>query len=173
MMSQVYLGLGTNLGERRKNLRRAVRGVAEFCAITAVSPIYQTPPWGVAEQPPFLNLCLGGETTLAPHPLLAQLKAVEQALGREPTYRWGPRLIDVDLLFYADQIIKSERLRVPHPRLHERAFVLVPLADIAPDLVHPQLGRTAAELKTAVTTADIEQVGELDWQRSDGSGDDG
>lgn len=91
------------------------------------------------------------------------MKAVEKALGREPTYRWGPRLIDVDLLFYDDQIIESDRLRVPHPRLHERAFVLVPLADIAPDMVHPQLGQTVGALKTAVDTAGIEQVGELEW----------
>ena len=145
-MHTIYLGLGTNLGDRVANLQAALAGLAREMAVTAVSPIYQTPPWGVTDQPDFLNLCLVAQTDLSPTELLTFVKSLEVEIGREPAKRWGPRLIDIDLLFYANQIIETETLIMPHPQIAERAFVLRPLADVAPDFVHPVLGKTIAEL---------------------------
>jgi 2-amino-4-hydroxy-6-hydroxymethyldihydropteridine diphosphokinase len=154
-MSEIVLGLGTNLGNRLDNLQRAVAGLAEEMTITAVSPIYQTPPWGITDQPDFLNCCLTADSDLPPKELLIFIKNLETEIGRLPGKRWGPRLIDIDLLFYANQIVKTEKLTVPHPSLHERKFVLRPLADIVPDFVHPVLGQTVVELLTAVPPTDI------------------
>lgn len=153
-MQTIYLGLGTNLGDQMANLQAAVAGLAQKLVITAVSPIYQTPPWGVTDQPDFLNMCLAAQTDLSPEQLLTFVKTLETELGREPAKRWGPRLIDIDLLFAANQIIETEKLTVPHPRLAERAFVLYPLADISPNFVHPVLGKTIAAL-----AANIEDEG--------------
>ncbi|MCA9899546.1 MAG: 2-amino-4-hydroxy-6-hydroxymethyldihydropteridine diphosphokinase [Anaerolineales bacterium] len=149
-MQTIYLGLGTNLGDRAANLQAAIQGLAEKLVIAAVSPIYQTPPWGVTDQPDFLNLCLAAKTNLPPVELLTFVKNLEVELGRQPAKRWGPRLIDIDILFYANQLIETENMTIPHPRLAERAFVLRPLADIAPDFVHPALGETMADLAEKV-----------------------
>jgi 2-amino-4-hydroxy-6-hydroxymethyldihydropteridine diphosphokinase len=149
-MQTIYLGLGTNLGDRTANLQAAINGLAEKLEITAVSPIYQTPPWGVTDQPDFLNLCLAAQTDLPPIELLTFVKNLETELGRQPGQRWGPRLIDIDILFYADQIVETESITIPHPRLAERAFVLRPLAEIAPDFVHPIFGETVVSLADRV-----------------------
>ncbi|MEZ4592274.1 MAG: 2-amino-4-hydroxy-6-hydroxymethyldihydropteridine diphosphokinase [Chloroflexota bacterium] len=154
-MQTIFLGLGTNLGDREANLQAALDGLAEELVITAVSPIYQTPPWGVTDQPDFLNLCLAAKTDLTPVALLTFVKNLEVELGRQPTKRWGPRLIDIDILFYANQLIETENMIIPHPRLAERAFVLRPLADIAPDFVHPVLGETMAALAEKVVDEGI------------------
>jgi 2-amino-4-hydroxy-6-hydroxymethyldihydropteridine diphosphokinase len=149
-MHTIYLGLGTNLGDRAANLQAAVAGLAKKLNVTAVSPIYETPPWGITDQPDFLNMCLTAETDLPPNELLALLKTLEKEIGRAPGERWGPRLIDIDLLFYANQIIETEKLTIPHPELPERAFVLRPLVDVAPNFVHPVLGKTMAALAAKV-----------------------
>lgn len=145
-MSVLFLGLGTNLGDRQQNLQRAVNALTAGMRITAVSPIFETPPWGPTDQPTFYNCCLAAETDLTPQQLLSFIKEIENELGRIPTYRWGPRLIDIDLLFYDDIILEEDNLTVPHLRIAERAFVLAPLAAIAPDFIHPQTGQSMQAL---------------------------
>jgi 2-amino-4-hydroxy-6-hydroxymethyldihydropteridine diphosphokinase len=160
MVSQVFLSLGTNMGQRRVNLRRAVVGLTAGMTITAVSPVYETEPWGGVEQPSFLNLCLAGATSKTALDLLLFCKTVEVVLGRQPSVRWGPRLIDIDLLFYDDLIQQDKQLTLPHPRLEERAFVLAPLADIAADFVHPQNGLTVAQMLAAVDVSTVRKTAE-------------
>ena len=159
-MSQVLLSLGTNLGERRQNLRRAVRALDREMVVTAVSPIYETEPWGEPNQPDFLNICLAATTTQPPRQLLKSIKQIEQDLGREETYRWGPRLIDIDVIFYDDVVVAEEGLNIPHARLADRAFVLTPLADIAPDWVHPITGKTVVEMLNAVYSTAVRRLPE-------------
>lgn len=142
----IYLSLGANLGDRAANLRNAIAALPPAARVARASPVYETAPWGFRDQPPFLNQVIEAETDLAPHELLNALKAIETRLGRAPTFRYGPRLIDIDILFYADLILQTPELTIPHPHLHERAFVLVPLADLAPNLKHPLLHQTIAEL---------------------------
>jgi 2-amino-4-hydroxy-6-hydroxymethyldihydropteridine diphosphokinase len=132
-----YVGLGANLGDREETIRAAV---AELPDVVALSPLRETDPVGVTDQPQFLNGVAALETELAPRELLDVLLAVERRLGRERRERWGPRTIDLDLLLYGDEVIDEDGLKIPHPRLHERRFVLEPLADLAPQLVVPGLG---------------------------------
>jgi 2-amino-4-hydroxy-6-hydroxymethyldihydropteridine diphosphokinase len=146
-----YIAIGTNLGDRLANLRAALAALAPEIKALDESPVYETEPWGYVDQPPFLNMALRAGTDLAPHDLLDRLKGIEATLGRIPSFHNGPRLIDLDILFYDDLVLDTPALVIPHPRLHERAFVLVPLAKIAPDLVHPVLSLSVAQL---VETAD-------------------
>jgi len=141
-MAVVYLALGSNLGNRLENLRAAAQALPPQVKVQELSHVYETPPWGYTTQPSFLNLALRGETQLPPLELLRFLKELETRLGRVPSFQNGPRLIDLDILFYADLILNTPQLTLPHPRLQQRAFVLLPLADLAPDLVHPVLGET-------------------------------
>jgi 2-amino-4-hydroxy-6-hydroxymethyldihydropteridine diphosphokinase len=132
----VALGLGANLGDPAANLRRAVELLAQAgLHFEALSSLYRTKPWGVTDQPDFVNACALARTTLAPLALLDLIQQTEKALGRRRTRRWGPRAIDIDLLFHGDAHWRDERLILPHPGLLERAFVLLPLAEIAPDFI--------------------------------------
>ena len=149
-MPRAYLSIGSNLGGRVENCVIAVAKLAHKVKVLNVSDIYETEPWGttetVANQPEFINIAVEIETQLTPHELLATCKWVEEMMGRVPGERWGPRIIDLDVLLYEDQVIEDENLILPHPRMHERRFVLAPLAEIAPGVRHPALKRTAAEL---------------------------
>ena len=143
-----HLGLGTNLGDRWANLREALRLLAEEPGLRLLrcSQVYETEPWGVADQPRFLNCAAEVGVTLSPEALLARCKDVEEQLGRQPGLRWGPRLIDVDILLYDNQTVALPHLEIPHPRLHLRAFALTPLAELVPAAVHPSMGRSIGEL---------------------------
>jgi len=146
MNHHVYLALGTNLGDRLANLEALQEVLPPQVRVLTASPVYETPPWGVLDQPAFLNQVLEAETELSPHELLRFLKRLEIEMGRKSTVRYGPRLIDVDILFYDALVLESDGLVIPHPRLTERAFVLVPMADLAPKFVHPVLGETIEQL---------------------------
>jgi len=154
----VYVALGSNLGDRRGNLAAALQQLRAIMEITALSSLYETAPVGYLDQPLFLNMVCQGQTGLSPRELLKRAKAIETALGREPTFRDGPRVIDIDLIFYDDVQIKQDDLIVPHPRVAERAFVLAPLAEIAPDMVVPGSGQTVQELLRGVAQDGIKKI---------------
>ncbi len=150
-METVYLGLGSNLGNRQDNLNRALDFLSQRLRIGKVSSIYDTEPVGSINQPRFLNLVCQVYTSLTPVGLLALAKGIESKLGRVPAKSNASRPIDIDILFYGDQVIETPELIIPHPRLAERAFVLIPLAEIVPELVHPVSGKTIKELKKEVS----------------------
>ncbi len=150
-----YLGLGSNLGDRREILRRAAGALDE---VTVVSPVYETDPVGGVEQEAFYNIVVEVETRLNPHELLARCQELERAEGRVRTVRWGPRTLDVDLLLYGDRRIDTPDLVVPHPRMHERNFVMVPLLDIDPALVGHRL---LAGYDPATAIGEVRKVGPL------------
>ena len=153
----VYLAIGSNMGNRSANLKNAISNLPPQMDVKKKSKVYETPPWGHTDQPMFLNQVLMAKTYMQPEDLLGHLKRLETALGREPSFENGPRLIDIDILFYDDMVIDSPPLVIPHPRLHQRAFVLVPLNDIAPDLMHPVLERPVSELLLDVNRLEIVQ----------------
>src|SRR5512143_2421625 len=155
----VYLGLGTNMGNRAANLKEAIAALPPQMDLKARSKVYETPPWGYAEQEKFFNQVVKVKTYLEPEPLLKHIKRLEVALGRKPTFQNGPRLIDIDILFFDDLIFESPVLKIPHPRVHERGFVLLPLMELAPDLVHPVKQKTIRELIAACDLRGIIQVG--------------
>jgi 2-amino-4-hydroxy-6-hydroxymethyldihydropteridine diphosphokinase len=147
----VYLALGSNLGDRQKHLADALQYLRKALSLARVSSIYETEPVGYLDQPAFLNLVCQGTTNLSPLELLKFVKDAEVHLGREPTFRNGPRVIDIDILLYDDLCMQEEQLTIPHPRMAERAFVLVPLVEIAPDVIEPTKKRTAASLLASIS----------------------
>ena len=151
----VYLALGSNMGNRLSNLKAAVLNLTPQMTVKQKSSVYETPPWGFTEQDAFLNQVVKVTTYLEPEPLLRHLKRMETALGRVPNFQNGPRVIDIDILFFDNMIINTPPLVVPHPRLHERVFVLVPLAEIEPDFVHPILQRPINKILEDVDRSEI------------------
>jgi 2-amino-4-hydroxy-6-hydroxymethyldihydropteridine diphosphokinase len=137
-MSISYIGIGSNLGNRQENCFRAVeilekRGIK----VQKRSSLYETEPWGIKDQPRFINMVVQIETTLKPNDLLRVLKDIEREIGRQDSFHWGPRIIDLDILLFNALVLNEENLQIPHPYLHEREFVLRPLNEIAPDVIHP------------------------------------
>jgi len=155
MTHAIYLSLGSNLGNRAANLKEAISSLPPQITVKKRSNVYETPPWGYTEQDNFLNQVIMATTYLEPEPLLKHIKRLEVALGRKTTFRYGPRLIDIDILFYDDLVLDTPSLVIPHPHLHERGFVLLPMMDIAPDLMHPVQKKSIRELIARNSTSGI------------------
>jgi 2-amino-4-hydroxy-6-hydroxymethyldihydropteridine diphosphokinase len=153
----VYLALGSNLDDRLANLKQAITSLSPQMEVKAKSRVYETPPWGYADQPMFLNQVIKANTYLEFEPLLKHIKRLEIALGRTPSFKNGPRLIDIDILFYDHLILNTPSLVIPHPHMHERGFVLLPLMDIAPDLVHPVHKKSVREMIASCDVSGIRQ----------------
>jgi 2-amino-4-hydroxy-6-hydroxymethyldihydropteridine diphosphokinase len=146
-MNEVYLGLGSNVGDRLLNLNKAIELLSEKIQILKKSKIYISKAVGYTDQPDFYNMVLYGKTDLSPEELFNFIKDVEKNAGRVYRFHWGPREIDIDILFYNDLVYKSDKLNIPHPRLHERDFVLLPLIELNPKLFHPVLNKRVSDLK--------------------------
>lgn len=144
------ISIGTNLGKRKTNIKAALKELCAAGKLTSVSRIYRTKPYGLAGQPDFINLAVVLNTDLQPLELLNHLLSIEARLGRVRTERWGPRIIDLDIIFYNAAVINLPQLTVPHPDMHRRAFVLDPLLDICPDKVHPVLNKSVRELRKSL-----------------------
>ena len=155
----VYLALGSNLGNRTANLKEAIAALSPQMEVKARSKVYETPTWGHTEQAKFLNQVLKVKTYLEPEPLLRHLKRLETALGRVASFQNGPRLIDIDILFFDDLVFESAALVIPHPRVHERGFVLLPMMDIAPDFLHPVKQKSIQDLIAGCDLRGIVQLG--------------
>jgi 2-amino-4-hydroxy-6-hydroxymethyldihydropteridine diphosphokinase len=155
-MVEAYIALGSNLGDREANIKKAFDALKERIQIVKTSSLYETKPMYVEDQGWFLNCTAKIETNLAPEELLKFLKSIEQKLGRKTVKRNGPRTIDLDILFYGDQILKENDLQLPHPKIGERPFVLVPLAEIAPNLIHPVNKKTI-----------VDMLSELDYDKAE------
>ena len=155
----VYLSLGTNLGNRASNLKQAISLLPPQMTVKAKSKVYETPPWGYTEQDNFLNQAVKATTYLEPELLLKHIKRLETAMGRKASFRHGPRLIDIDILLYDDLILDTPQLTIPHPHMHERGFVLLPMMDIAPDLIHPVVKKSIRELTAVGNASGIEEYG--------------
>ncbi|MBI4848737.1 MAG: 2-amino-4-hydroxy-6-hydroxymethyldihydropteridine diphosphokinase [Nitrospirae bacterium] len=146
-MPTAYIGIGSNLGDREDNCGRAIRLLeANNIKVIKSSSMIETEPWGVEDQPMFINMAVEIETVLGPEELLSVLKKIEVETGRRPEKRWGPRVIDLDILLYDDLIMKTSELEIPHPHISEREFVLRPLAEIVPEKLHPVLKKSIREL---------------------------
>ncbi|HYM16482.1 MAG TPA: 2-amino-4-hydroxy-6-hydroxymethyldihydropteridine diphosphokinase [Dehalococcoidia bacterium] len=165
-MVRIFLGLGANVGNRRENLRMALRLLAARCTVVAVSSLYRSAAVVAEGQPPgpdYLNAACEIATDLPPADLLRFVKEIEHAVGRRPAARWSPRPIDIDILLYGDTCLDTPELTLPHPLLAERNFVVVPLAELAPEALHPALGCTVGRLAEEIDVAGLAHVEEPDW----------
>lgn len=164
-MATAYIGLGANLGDRMTTLRMAIQRLETLGRIAAVSSLYETEPVGYLEQPSFLNAVVALDTALAPANLMGRLLGIERDLGRARSFPNAPRTLDLDLLMVDDVILDTPELTLPHPRLHERVFVLVPLAEIAPEFVHPRIGKSVQELShTLPDQGGVEVAAAAGWE---------
>jgi|TARA_B110001454_G_C12709538_1_gene430129 2-amino-4-hydroxy-6-hydroxymethyldihydropteridine diphosphokinase len=165
---EIHLGLGSNLGNRLNNLRTAVKNLADHHIYPKLfSSLYETPPWGYPDQPDFLNTTISATTHLNADELLTKVKLIESNMGRiKNSIRWQERLIDIDILFIQEQVINSPELQVPHSYLHKRSFVLVPLAEISPNIIHPQIGlriESLRDLRPLAERRSILKISDPDW----------
>jgi 2-amino-4-hydroxy-6-hydroxymethyldihydropteridine diphosphokinase len=147
-MSNVFLGIGTNLGDREKNLREAVEKIEEHIGkLLGSSSVYETAPWGFDSENDFLNMAVSVETSLTPAEIIKKIAVIESIMGREKTQdRYSSRIIDIDILLYDDLVITEKGLKIPHRLMHERKFVLAPLCELAPDMIHPLLKKSMSVL---------------------------
>jgi 2-amino-4-hydroxy-6-hydroxymethyldihydropteridine diphosphokinase len=152
-MNRVFIGLGSNVGDRLHHLQRAVKALGELpgTSVKKLSAVYETEPVGLKDQPTFLNAVVEIETTLEVKALYAAVKEIERAVGRVPRQRWGPREIDLDLLYYNDVVLSDSELSIPHPEVSSRRFVLIPLAEIAPEFIDPVRNKTVLEMVRTLT----------------------
>ena len=167
MTTGIYLVLGSNLGDRRRNLSAAVARIADYADVLSVGPVYETAPFGEVEQGNFLNTALSIETDLAAKNLLKGMKEIEKRLGRVPSGRWGPRVIDIDIALFGDEIVETAELTVPHPGLNKRDFFLRPILDIAPELRDPASGELLKDILAGIGPEDrtiIRKAKGREWQ---------
>ena len=151
----VFIALGSNIGDRMRALKEAIDLLPPDIMPTSFSKVYETPPWGYEDQSSFLNQVIKTQTHLSPCEVLKRLKEIERELGRQPIFRYGPRLIDLDILFYDEMEYKSEKLTIPHPEIANRAFVLVPLMEIAPNYIHPVTHKKIIDMAAQIETGSI------------------
>ncbi len=156
-MTKVYLSTGSNLGDRLASLQLAVEALNNYPGISVlrVSPVYETEPWGYLDQPHFLNQVVEIETEIPPADLLPVMKHLEKDMGRVPNFKNGPRVIDVDIILYGNQIVEQDGITIPHPSIAQRAFVLAPLADLIPHYIHPKLGVTITQLMEEIDCSGV------------------
>ncbi len=145
-INPIVLAIGSNLGDRIDNLQEALTGMKQHMSVSSVSSVYETAPMHVTDQPAFLNAVFSGDTKLLPAELLQAVKKLETSIGRKPTYKYGPRVVDIDIIIYGDVLVETVDLTIPHALMHEREFVLRPMADVLPDLKHPKMGKTVEEM---------------------------
>jgi GTP cyclohydrolase-4 len=160
---EVYLGLGANMGDRQANLEMAIELLGERLDIRQVSSVYETEPVGYEDQPMFLNAVCRVQTDIGPLQLLSLVKGIEASMGRVPNFTDGPRPIDIDIILYGDLVMVDPELTIPHPRMAQRAFVLIPLMEIAPGLVHPFSGESVDEMAEKVDgVGGVKKIGKLE-----------
>ena len=165
-MTRVFLGLGANIGDREANMRLALRWLGRECSIVAVSSLYRSEAVvleDAAAGPDYLNAACEIDTELTPHELLRFVKGIEHEIGRRPAERWAPRCIDIDLLLYGDAVVETAELTVPHALMAERNFVLLPVAELAPEAVHPVLGKMIGELSEDMDFTGLEHLAGPEW----------
>jgi len=161
-VSLVAISMGSNLGNRLSSLRKAVLLIKnEVANIIKTSDVFETPPFGITNQPRFLNACILIETDMPPLNLLEKLKKIEEQMGRIQRFKWGPREIDLDIVFYDEEVVNEPTLKIPHPHMHERPFVLIPLNQISPKWIHPTLKKTVEQMTSESQDSGILRITEL------------